>query len=109
MECGPSGQGEKPEPQKDINLLIDNIDGQNTQMVGTFHGTRRTILVKSTLGHLREHLQRNNTLKNPENYDFQRIFTLAMGSTRSSKGNSLVLNTSRPYWVNWPFRKKSMK
>jgi len=56
MECGPSGQGEKPEPQENVDFLVDDVDGQNAQVISSLHGTGRTIFVKSTFGHLREYL-----------------------------------------------------
>ena len=63
MECGPSGQGEKPEPQENVDFLIDDIDGQNAQVISSLHGTGRTIFVKSTFGHLREYLSRKQCLR----------------------------------------------
>ena len=42
----------KPEPKEHIDLLIDDIESKNAKTIMNGHGSRRTVLVKSTLGHL---------------------------------------------------------
>ena len=51
-DCGEDGNTNKPEPKEHIDLLIDDIESKNAKTIMNGHGSRRTVLVKSTLGHL---------------------------------------------------------
>lgn len=45
----------KPEPQKDVDLLVDYIDGKDAEGVVFFEFSRSTELDEAALGHAREH------------------------------------------------------
>ena len=50
MNSGPGAQSQKPEKEENVNFLVDNIYGQNAKSILDFNGSRRSIVVKSTLG-----------------------------------------------------------
>ena len=52
-ESGDDGQEDHPEPEEDVDLLIDDVQGKHTQAVLFLNSSRRTILVESALGHLK--------------------------------------------------------
>ena len=44
VDSGPDGNGDVPEPQEDVDLLVDDVVGQHTEAVLVLHCTRGTIL-----------------------------------------------------------------
>ena len=44
-----------PEPEDEIDLLIENVDGENTLSVMSLNVTTGTVLVKGALGHSGKH------------------------------------------------------
>ena len=46
------GEEDEPEPEQDVELLVDNVEGQDAQRVKLLHGSGRTELVELALGHL---------------------------------------------------------
>ena len=53
VDAGPDGHGDEPEPQEDVDLLVDDVQGKHAQAVLLLNSSRRTILVESALGHLK--------------------------------------------------------
>ena len=51
---GHGGQQQEPEPEEDVNLFVDNIDGQDAEGVVALDLARRAKLVEGALGHSRE-------------------------------------------------------
>lgn len=51
-----SAQNEEPEPQKHVNLFVDNVYGQNAEGVVTFDISGSAEFVKSALGHSRKNV-----------------------------------------------------
>lgn len=43
-----------PEPNEDVRLLVDNIQGQDAERVVLLNSARGSVLVKDALGHPRE-------------------------------------------------------
>jgi hypothetical protein len=63
MNPSPNSQSKEPKPQKDVNLLINDIDSQKAQSVFSLNGSRRSIIIESTFRQLWKHFcQRINTL-----------------------------------------------
>ena len=46
---------DKPEVDEDVYLLIDDVEGENTESVMVLDGSRGSILTELTLGNFREH------------------------------------------------------
>ena len=53
-QCGQEAQDQEPEPQKDVDLFVDNVERQDAKSVVLLHLTRRSELAESALGHSRE-------------------------------------------------------
>ena len=53
-DCRDSGQKDKPEVEEDVDLFIDDVQGENAESVMFLNGPRRTILVENTFGNLRK-------------------------------------------------------
>ena len=51
---GNDGQEDEPEPEEDVNLLVDNVQWENAESIVFLHITRGTISVEGTLGHSRK-------------------------------------------------------
>lgn len=49
-------QNQEPEPQEDVDLLVDNIERQDAEGVMLFHFARGTELVKRAFGHTGKHV-----------------------------------------------------
>ena len=54
MNSSPDEEGEEPEPQKDVNLFVDDVDGQDAKAVLGFHRSRCTIIAPGAFRHLGE-------------------------------------------------------
>ena len=46
-----NGEGDEPEPEEYVDLLVDDVEGQKTEGVVFLHLARRSKFVKSTFGH----------------------------------------------------------
>ena len=51
-DCGDGSEKDKPEIEKDVDLLIDDIQGKNTEGVMLLNCSRRTVFVESAFGNL---------------------------------------------------------
>jgi len=56
VDAGPDGHGDEPEPQEDVDLLVDDVVGQHAEAILVLHRAGGTILVEGALGDLGEHL-----------------------------------------------------
>ena len=54
VDGGPNGESDEPEPQEDVDLLVDDVDGENAEAVEVLDGSRRTKPLEGALGHLGE-------------------------------------------------------
>ena len=57
MNSSPNAEGQKPEPKKNVDFFIYDIDSQNTETVLVFNSSGRTIVVECTLGHLKKKIK----------------------------------------------------
>ena len=48
-------KGDKPEPQEDVDLLVDDVESEDAETVLVLDGARGTVLVEGTFGNLGEH------------------------------------------------------
>ena len=55
-QAGDDGDDDQPEPDEDVDLLVDDVEGQDAEAVFLLDGTGGTVVVEGALGHLREHL-----------------------------------------------------
>ena len=46
---GHEGKDDKPEPEEHVDLLVDNVDGQDAHGVVQLNTTRATVLLQSAL------------------------------------------------------------
>ena len=51
-DAGDGGDDDEPEPEEDVDLLIDDVEGQHAQAVMPLRGPARPELVEAALGHL---------------------------------------------------------
>ena len=51
-DAGDGGDDDEPEPEEDVDLLIDDVEGQHAQAVMSLRGPARPELVEAALGHL---------------------------------------------------------
>ncbi len=50
-ECREAAEDQEPEPQEDVDLLVDNVQRQNAEGIVFLHLARSTKLVERALGH----------------------------------------------------------
>ena len=55
MDGGPHCKSDEPEPEEDVDLLVDDVDGKNTLGIMSLNITTGTVLVEGALGHPGEH------------------------------------------------------
>ena len=55
VKDGEDGEDDEPEPEEDIDLLVEDVDGQDALSVMSLNVATGTILVKCTLGHPGKH------------------------------------------------------
>ena len=48
------GQGHEPEPEEDVDLLVDDVQRQDAETIVFGDGARGSVLVEGALGHLGE-------------------------------------------------------
>ena len=56
VDASPDGEADEPEPEEDVDLLVDDVDRQDAQPVVVHDRSRRPVLVEGALGHLGEDL-----------------------------------------------------
>ena len=56
VEGGDEGEEDEPEPESDVDLLVDDVQPEDTQSVQLDDRARCSVLVERALGHAREHL-----------------------------------------------------
>ena len=56
VDGGPNGESDEPEPQEDVDLLVDDVHGQDAEAVLALDRARGTVLVEGALGHLYQQL-----------------------------------------------------
>ena len=54
VDTSPDGKADEPEPEEDVDLLVDDIEGKNAEAVFPLDSSRRTELVESTFCDLGE-------------------------------------------------------
>ena len=54
--CRQNGQNDEPEPQEDVNLLIENVERKHTQRIVLLDAARASVFVEAALCQSREHL-----------------------------------------------------
>ena len=54
VDGGPHGEPDEPEPQEHVDLLVDDVHGQNAEAVLALDRAGGTVLVEGALGHLGE-------------------------------------------------------
>ena len=54
VEGGDESKEDEPEPESDVNLLVDDVEGKNAEAVFPLDSSRRTELVESTFCDLGE-------------------------------------------------------
>ena len=55
LDTSDDGQDDEPEPEEDVDLLVDDVEREDAQTVELLHRPGRTKLVECALGHL-EHV-----------------------------------------------------
>ena len=54
LDTSDDGQDDEPEPEKDVDFLVDDVEGEDAEAVELLHRSGRTKLVECALGHLGE-------------------------------------------------------
>jgi len=52
VDARDDGQDDVPEPEEDVNLLVQDVHAQHAEGVVQLNGARSSVLVEVTLGHL---------------------------------------------------------
>ena len=55
LDTSDDGQDDEPEPEEDVDLLVDDVEREDAETVKLLHRPGRTKLVECALGHL-EHV-----------------------------------------------------
>ena len=55
LQAGEQADKDEPEPEKDVDLLVDDVEGEDAEAVVLLHGAGGAELVERALGHLGEH------------------------------------------------------
>ena len=53
LDGGDDGEDDEPEPEEDVDLLVNDVQGKNTKTIKLLDSTRRTKLVELAFGHLK--------------------------------------------------------
>ena len=53
-DAGDGGDHDEPEPEEDVDLLVDDVQRQDTESVMSLSGAAGTKLVKTALGDLKQ-------------------------------------------------------
>ena len=108
LDGGDDGHDDEPEPQEDVDLLIDDVERKHAEAVKLLNCSRRTEFVKRALRHLNTNISQSLT----QNYLVVTLTfgkTFDMGSSLSSCSSTVMAITSLPYVVNSPPRKRSIR
>ena len=54
LDTSGDGQDDEPEPEEDIDLLVDDVEGEDAEPIKLLHRPGRTKLVECALGHLKQ-------------------------------------------------------
>lgn len=76
MNGRPDGHNDEPEPQENVDFLVDDVHGQNAQSIAEFDRSRRTIQVERALSDLKYKTQ----LKGDSNNAIHRRLILRIDS-----------------------------
>ena len=52
MQAGDDGEDDEPEPEEDVDLLVDDVHAQHAEGVETLDRTGASVLVEDALCHL---------------------------------------------------------
>ena len=52
--AGDGGEDDEPEPEEDVDFLVDDVEREDTQTIVALHSSRGSELVEAALCHLRE-------------------------------------------------------
>jgi len=52
VQPGDDGEDDEPEPEEDVDLLVDDVHAQHAECVETLDRAGASVLVEDTLGHL---------------------------------------------------------
>ena len=55
VDGGEDGEEGEPDPEEDVDLLVDDVDGEDALRVVPLDGARGAVLAERALGHAREH------------------------------------------------------
>ena len=55
VDGGEDGEEGEPDPEEDVDLLVDDVDGEDALRVVALDGARGAVLAERALGHAREH------------------------------------------------------
>ena len=53
-DAGDGGDDDEPEPEEDVDLLVDDVEGQNAETVMPFRGAAWPELVETAFGNLKQ-------------------------------------------------------
>ena len=73
LNASGDGKDDEPEPKEDVNLLVDDVQRENTEPVELLHRARGTELVEGALRHLHNH---RNVAVDRVNYSLNRSLCL---------------------------------
>lgn len=96
VQAGGHGQDDEPEPKSNVNLLVDDIQGQNAHDVMTLDRTRRTVLVEVALGNPRKKRSFSYLRSSCKKINEYLGNTLIIGSVLCSGSISFQYKTSVP-------------
>ena len=60
MNSCDQGEEDEPEPDEDIDFLVDDVEREDTETILGLHTATRSILVESTFGHLKQFIFAQN-------------------------------------------------
>jgi hypothetical protein len=63
VDGGPDGESDEPEPEEDVDLLVDDVHGEDAETVLVLNRSRGTVVVERALGHLEERRKEGGTIK----------------------------------------------
>ena len=55
LESTDDADNDKPEPEEDVDFLVDDVQGEDAESVKPLNSTRRTELVEGAFSHLGKH------------------------------------------------------
>ena len=64
LESTDDADNDKPEPEEDVDFLVDDVQGEDAESVKPLNSTRRTELVEGAFSHLGKHPGYGDAKKN---------------------------------------------